>query len=913
MRAQTSALEAATPADGGASGGEWLMEPAVEMLQEEDEEEVEEVVLVGEVLTGASPGVRAPGAAASSASSSTFALSVERKRSILQVPVPVVPGRAWRYRRAAQRHARYRRLQNALYNVLERPRGWAFAYHALVFTLVFSCLVLSVFSTVPQYQDLASEGLLILEYIMIVVFGIEYIARIWAAGCCCRYRGWRGRLKFSRKPFCVIDIIVLIASLAVLAAGTQGNVFATSALRSLRFLQILRMVRMDRRGGTWKLLGSVVYAHSKELITAWYIGFLVLVFSSFLVYLAEKDENQKEFGTYADALWWGTITLTTIGYGDKCPVTWVGRLMAASFALLGISFFALPAGILGSGFALKVQEQHRQKHFEKRRSPAAGLIQAAWRLHSTDASRPHLIATWRFYYDCIPSLSQKVGLRERLSSPVTQLMRSRPGGAQGPPRRTHSADSSVQGLGGPPNPPLGTPGHSDVVNNNPLRATTKGRSHSLGLGERARRRTSLRLGRAPGARSAHETGVFLEGGSEESGCFLDEAPQDFEPSVKAVIRAIRAMHFLVAKKKFKETLRPYDVKDVIEQYSAGHLDMLSRIKSLQGRVEQIVGMRGQSQGEKRPWKEKGSSLDGGEPPDDISLLGRVARVEKQVQVIEDKLDAIIELHRQARLRAEGYVQKEPTSRAPTPGDTKFSVFAASPSGDPGTDEADEAVTARVRVSFTGNVGTVARTSPPTAATSPVTLANGLAALTMLPHSPGHPVQDLPPPYPTTAHSMPTISSTLRETDSLDDPPGLCVAPQQVSKAGHGQWRGHQGSAQCAPPTPPCSHHAGMVPGQLEVTLSGSMVSEMAGMAVCSEPSLAVIGDSRAQIGSAAPAWSGQVAEQGPEVRPQGWRAGHGAQGLQIKQRAWGSVVSLQGGLDGPVICAQGPHPDGGGV
>lgn len=49
----------------------------------------------------------------------------------------------------------------------------------------------------------------------------------------------------------------------MVSAGSQGNIFATSALRSLRFLQILRMVRMDRRGGTWKLLGSVVYAHSK--------------------------------------------------------------------------------------------------------------------------------------------------------------------------------------------------------------------------------------------------------------------------------------------------------------------------------------------------------------------------------------------------------------------------------------------------------------------------------------------------------------------------------------------------------------------------------------------------------------------------------------------------------------------------
>ncbi|NXP81095.1 KCNQ5 protein, partial [Tricholaema leucomelas] len=79
-----------------------------------------------------------------------------------------------------------------------------------------------------------------------------------------------------------------------------------------------------------------------ELITAWYIGFLVLIFSSFLVYLVEKDAN-NQFSTYADALWWGTITLTTIGYGDKTPLTWLGRLLSAGFALLGISFFALPA------------------------------------------------------------------------------------------------------------------------------------------------------------------------------------------------------------------------------------------------------------------------------------------------------------------------------------------------------------------------------------------------------------------------------------------------------------------------------------------------------------------------------------------------------------------------------------------
>lgn len=71
---------------------------------------------------------------------------------------------------------------------------------------------------------------------------------------------------FITEPLLSADIITILASIVVLGMGTSGQVFATSALRGLRFFQILRMVRMDRRGGTWKLLGSVVYAHRQVSI-----------------------------------------------------------------------------------------------------------------------------------------------------------------------------------------------------------------------------------------------------------------------------------------------------------------------------------------------------------------------------------------------------------------------------------------------------------------------------------------------------------------------------------------------------------------------------------------------------------------------------------------------------------------------
>ncbi|CAD7081225.1 unnamed protein product [Hermetia illucens] len=188
--------------------------------------------------------------------------------------------------------------------------------------------------------------------------------------------------------------------MVVLSVGSNGQVFATSAIRGIRFLQILRMLHVDRQGGTWRLLGSVVFIHRQELITTLYIGFLGLIFSSYFVYLAEKDvvgpDGTTDFGSYADALWWGVITVTTIGYGDTVPQTWMGKIVASCFSVFAISFFALPAGILGSGFALKVQQKQRQKHFNRQIPAAAMLIQCLWRCYAADKSFQSE-ATWMIH------------------------------------------------------------------------------------------------------------------------------------------------------------------------------------------------------------------------------------------------------------------------------------------------------------------------------------------------------------------------------------------------------------------------------------------------------------------------------------------------------------------------------------
>jgi hypothetical protein len=96
------------------------------------------------------------------------------------------------------------------------------------------------------------------------------------------------------------------------------------------------------------------------------------------------------------------------------PVTWSGKLLAGLCALCGISFFALPAGILGSGFALKVQAMQRQKHLIRRRAPAANLIQSLWRCYAADENSLS-VATWKIHKKSLSASTLSSSTKQNVS------------------------------------------------------------------------------------------------------------------------------------------------------------------------------------------------------------------------------------------------------------------------------------------------------------------------------------------------------------------------------------------------------------------------------------------------------------------------------------------------------------------
>ncbi|XP_032975325.1 potassium voltage-gated channel subfamily KQT member 1 isoform X3 [Rhinolophus ferrumequinum] len=487
------------------------------------------------------------------------------------------------------------------------------------FLIVLVCLIFSVLSTIEQYVALATGTLFWMEIVLVVFFGTEYVVRLWSAGCRSKYVGVWGRLRFARKPISIIDLIVVVASMVVLCVGSKGQVFATSAIRGIRFLQILRMLHVDRQGGTWRLLGSVVFIHRQELITTLYIGFLGLIFSSYFVYLAEKDavneSGRVEFGSYADALWWGVVTVTTIGYGDKVPQTWVGKTIASCFSVFAISFFALPAGILGSGFALKVQQKQRQKHFNRQIPAAASLIQTAWRCYA--AENPDS-STWKIYV-------RKPSRGHTLLSPSPKPKKSvmvkkrkfkleKDNGVSPGERMLTVPHIMCE----PVSDHFSTDSYDSAVKKSP---------------------TLLEVSTAHFMR----TNSFAEDLDLEGETLL--APithvSQLREHHRATIKVIRRMQYFVAKKKFQQARKPYDVRDVIEQYSQGHLNLMVRIKELQRRLDQSIGKPSLFISVSEKSKDRGSNTIGARLN---RLEDKVTQLDQRLLLITDMLHQLLSLH-----------------------------------------------------------------------------------------------------------------------------------------------------------------------------------------------------------------------------------------------------------------------------
>jgi voltage-gated potassium channel len=236
-------------------------------------------------------------------------------------------------------------------------------HHCTYFSQYFHCDFFQYGALDVVYE----KPVLYLEILCIVIFSYEYGLRLWSCTVLPRYRHpLRGRLRFMLTPLVLIDLIVLIPFyLPVFYPEliiAHGLIFAR-LFRLFRFMRIFKLVRYSRSA---MILIRVFYAKREELLITIIMASLILIVISNLVFLVEHKTQPKVFGTVPDALWWGIVTLSTVGYGDVYPVTPLGKILGAIISVLGIGVFALPAGILAAGFQ---EELHRHTHVDIHECP----------------------------------------------------------------------------------------------------------------------------------------------------------------------------------------------------------------------------------------------------------------------------------------------------------------------------------------------------------------------------------------------------------------------------------------------------------------------------------------------------------------------------------------------------------------
>lgn len=195
------------------------------------------------------------------------------------------------------------------------------------------------------------------ELFSVGVFTLEYLLRLWAVTVNPEYRKpVTGRLRYALTPLALVDLAAILPFYLPIALTIDLRI-----IRLIRLFRLFRLFKMTRYVESMRTFHNVFKAKKAELMLTLVLIFLLLVFASSLMYSVENEAQPDKFSSIPETLWWGVVTLTTIGYGDVYPITPTGKVIGGVIAFLGIGLFALPAGILASGFSEELQKRRNQK------------------------------------------------------------------------------------------------------------------------------------------------------------------------------------------------------------------------------------------------------------------------------------------------------------------------------------------------------------------------------------------------------------------------------------------------------------------------------------------------------------------------------------------------------------------------
>ena len=191
----------------------------------------------------------------------------------------------------------------------------------------------------------------VFEAISIYIFSFEYLYRIRLAYLDKRMKGVK---KYIFSTFGLIDLISILPFFLNQFVKVDGRF-----LRILRLFRLTRIFKLGRDSSSLQLFVSALKGVQNELKFTLFLSALAILFSASAIYYLENEVQPEKFSSITESIWWATVSLATVGYGDVYPVTVGGKVFASVISLIGIGIVAIPTGIISASFVEEINKVRR--------------------------------------------------------------------------------------------------------------------------------------------------------------------------------------------------------------------------------------------------------------------------------------------------------------------------------------------------------------------------------------------------------------------------------------------------------------------------------------------------------------------------------------------------------------------------
>jgi voltage-gated potassium channel len=232
-------------------------------------------------------------------------------------------------------------MRERLYTIIEPARDGDKLSRLYDF-LMMAAIVISIFPLAFKETNIVFQWI---EYITVSIFILDYILRIATAD----YKLKKAASSFVLYPFTPMAIIDLLSILPSISTVNEGF----RLFRLFRLLKVLRAFKFLRYSKSFEIIVNVFNSQKNVLSAVATTAIAYILVSALVIYNVEPES----FATFFDAIYWATISLTTVGYGDIYPVTTIGRIVTMISSVFGIAIIALPSGVITASYLDEINKK----------------------------------------------------------------------------------------------------------------------------------------------------------------------------------------------------------------------------------------------------------------------------------------------------------------------------------------------------------------------------------------------------------------------------------------------------------------------------------------------------------------------------------------------------------------------------